>query len=145
MATVGAPLEGATVVANSHVIVGGPALYVLARLWHLLCERLARARQLAAITITTRDASALHPTQAVTLGMDEDVLRLPACKNATEAYGAFMAGCFGYLDGSCPADKFEDLCRALMGSQSYCLFTIDKRLSRSAPASGPGINRCTRC
>lgn len=37
-----------------------------------------------------------------------------------------MNAIFGLLDGSCDNAKFEDDCRAIIGSQSYILFTVDK-------------------
>lgn len=38
----------------------------------------------------------------------------------------FMSALFSLLDGSSDNAKFEDDCRAIIGTQSYVLFTLDK-------------------
>ena len=38
----------------------------------------------------------------------------------------FMTGLYNLLDGSSDNAKFEDECRAILGNQSYVLFTLDK-------------------
>jgi paired amphipathic helix protein Sin3a len=37
-----------------------------------------------------------------------------------------MSALFSLLDGSSDNAKFEDDCRAIIGTQSYVLFTLDK-------------------
>lgn len=41
-------------------------------------------------------------------------------------YSRFMQVLYGLLDGSVDNSKFEDECRAIIGTQSYILFTLDK-------------------
>ncbi|XP_078431009.1 paired amphipathic helix protein Sin3-like 4 isoform X2 [Wolffia australiana] len=41
-------------------------------------------------------------------------------------YAKFMAALYNLLDGSSDNAKFEDDCRAIIGTQSYVLFTLDK-------------------
>lgn len=38
----------------------------------------------------------------------------------------FMNALYKLLDGSADNAKFEDECRAIIGNQSYMLFTLDK-------------------
>lgn len=38
----------------------------------------------------------------------------------------FMSSLYSLLDGSSDNSKFEDDCRAIIGTQSYVLFTLDK-------------------
>jgi len=38
----------------------------------------------------------------------------------------FMSALYNLLDGSADNTKFEDDCRAIIGTQSYVLFTLDK-------------------
>ncbi|RDY08276.1 Paired amphipathic helix protein Sin3-like 3, partial [Mucuna pruriens] len=45
---------------------------------------------------------------------------------STEKYGRFMNALYNLLDGSSNNTKFEDDCRAIIGIQSYVLFTLDK-------------------
>lgn len=40
----------------------------------------------------------------------------------------FMNALYNLLDGSSDNTKFEDDCRAIIGTQSYVLFTLDKLL-----------------
>lgn len=37
-----------------------------------------------------------------------------------------MSGLYNLLDGSSDNARFEDDCRAIIGNQSYVLFTLDK-------------------
>lgn len=37
-----------------------------------------------------------------------------------------MSALYNLLDGSSDNAKFEDECRAIIGNQSYVLFTLDK-------------------
>lgn len=41
-------------------------------------------------------------------------------------YYRFMSSLYSLLDGSSDNSKFEDDCRAIIGTQSYVLFTLDK-------------------
>ncbi|XP_047269202.1 paired amphipathic helix protein Sin3-like 3 [Capsicum annuum] len=46
--------------------------------------------------------------------------------NSTEPYSKFRNALYNLLDGSSDNAKFEDNCRAIIGAQSYLLFTLDK-------------------
>lgn len=45
---------------------------------------------------------------------------------APNSYSKFLEVLYGLLDGSVENLKFEDECRAIIGTQSYVLFTLDK-------------------
>ena len=45
---------------------------------------------------------------------------------APNLYSRFVQVLYGLLDGSLDNSKFEDECRAIIGTQSYVLFTLDK-------------------
>ena len=45
---------------------------------------------------------------------------------APNLYSRFMQVLYSLLDGSVDNSKFEDDCRAIIGTQSYVLFTLDK-------------------
>ncbi|KAA8529502.1 hypothetical protein F0562_033699 [Nyssa sinensis] len=44
----------------------------------------------------------------------------------TDLYARFMNALYNLLDGTSDNTKFEDDCRAIIGTQSYLLFTLDK-------------------
>nr|CAB3476585.1 unnamed protein product [Digitaria exilis] len=46
--------------------------------------------------------------------------------NPPNLYAKFMSALYNLLDGSSDNTKFEDDCRAIIGTQSYVLFTLDK-------------------
>ncbi|CAA6665487.1 unnamed protein product [Spirodela intermedia] len=46
--------------------------------------------------------------------------------NSPNLYAKFMSALYNLLDGSADNTKFEDDCRAIIGTQSYVLFTLDK-------------------
>ncbi|KAG4151231.1 hypothetical protein ERO13_D04G052000v2 [Gossypium hirsutum] len=45
---------------------------------------------------------------------------------SSDLYARFMSALYSLLDGSSDNMKFEDECRAIIGNQSYVLFTLDK-------------------
>ncbi|PKA63860.1 Paired amphipathic helix protein Sin3-like 4 [Apostasia shenzhenica] len=46
--------------------------------------------------------------------------------NPPDLYANFMTALYSLLDGTSDNAKFEDDCRAIIGTQSYVLFTLDK-------------------
>ncbi|XWS44244.1 hypothetical protein CRYUN_Cryun15aG0027700 [Craigia yunnanensis] len=46
--------------------------------------------------------------------------------SSSDLYTRFMSALYSLLDGSADNAKFEDECRAIIGNQSYVLFTLDK-------------------
>ncbi|KAL7221258.1 hypothetical protein ACSBR1_023248 [Camellia fascicularis] len=91
---------------DSRVFYGNDNFYVLFRLLQILYERLLSAK--------------LNSTLA------ETKWRTAKDANPPNLYGRFMSALYNLLDGSADNAKFEDDCRAILGNQSYVLFTLDK-------------------
>ncbi|KAE9590399.1 putative transcription regulator Others family [Lupinus albus] len=90
---------------DSRVFYGNDDFYVLFRLHQILYERILSAKTYstsADMKWKTKDASSPDP------------------------YSRFMSVLYNLLDGSSENAKFEDECRAIIGNQSYVLFTLDK-------------------
>ncbi|XP_017235252.1 paired amphipathic helix protein Sin3-like 2 isoform X2 [Daucus carota subsp. sativus] len=84
---------------------GNDAFYVLFRLHQILYERLFSAKQ---------------PSSSAEM-------RLKNGKDTgSNPYMRFMKALYDLLDGSSDNAKFEDDCRAIIGNQSYVLFTLDR-------------------
>lgn len=91
---------------DSKVFYGNDSFYVLFRLHQTLYERILSAKK--------NSLSAERKWKSV-----KDT-------NPPDLYGKFMSILFSLLDGSADNAKFEDDCRAIIGTQSYVLFTLDK-------------------
>lgn len=92
-------------VKDSRVFYGNDDFYVLFRLHQTLYERILSAKtnsMSAEMKWKAKDASSPDP------------------------YSRFMNALYNLLDGSAENAKFEDECRAIIGNQSYVLFTLDK-------------------
>lgn len=93
-------------VEDSTVFYGNDSLYVLFRLHQTLYERILSAKTNAKAAeqkwTSTKDSTSL------------------------DSYEKFMRVLYSLLDGSADNAKFEDDCRAIIGTQSYVLFTLDK-------------------
>ncbi|GAV73182.1 PAH domain-containing protein/Sin3_corepress domain-containing protein [Cephalotus follicularis] len=91
---------------DSRVFYGNDDFYVLFRLHQILYERILSAKMNSASAEmkwkTLKDAS------------------------SSDLYARFMTALYNLLDGSADNAKFEDECRAIIGNQSYVLFTLDK-------------------
>ncbi|KAI3808698.1 hypothetical protein L1987_24656 [Smallanthus sonchifolius] len=88
------------------VFYGNESFYALFRLHQVLYDRLLSAK-LNSISAETK-------RRAV-----KDV-------SPPDLYSKFMSALYNLLDGSTDNAKFEDDCRAILGNQSYVLFTLDK-------------------
>ncbi|XAR71204.1 hypothetical protein NMG60_11028366 [Bertholletia excelsa] len=91
---------------DSQVFYGNDTFYVLFRLHQILYERLLSAK--------------LNSTAA------EMKWKTTKDTSPPDLYGRFMSALYSLLDGSADNSKFEDDCRAIIGNQSYVLFTLDK-------------------
>ncbi|XP_052196269.1 paired amphipathic helix protein Sin3-like 2 isoform X2 [Diospyros lotus] len=91
---------------DSRLFYGNDTFYVLFRLHQVLYERLLSAKQ--------------NSTGG------EMKWRTAKDANPPDLYGRFMSALYNLLDGSADNAKFEDDCRAIIGNQSYVLFTLDK-------------------
>eukprot|EP00252_Welwitschia_mirabilis_P014418 TRINITY_DN3168_c0_g1_i2.p1 TRINITY_DN3168_c0_g1~~TRINITY_DN3168_c0_g1_i2.p1 ORF type:complete len:1345 (-),score=339.72 TRINITY_DN3168_c0_g1_i2:26-4060(-) len=88
------------------VFYGNDAFYILFRLHQTLYERILCAKTNAMLIEQNGKNS-------------KDVSR-------SNLYTKFLSALYSLLDGSADNSKFEDECRAIIGTQSYMLFTLDK-------------------
>ncbi|KAH1239232.1 Paired amphipathic helix protein Sin3-like 3 [Glycine max] len=88
------------------VFYGNDSFYVLFRLHQTLYERIQSAK--------------------VNSSSAEKKWRASNDTGSSDQYGRFMDALYNLLDGSSDSTKFEDECRAIIGTQSYVLFTLDK-------------------
>ncbi|KAF5479524.1 hypothetical protein F2P56_000335 [Juglans regia] len=91
---------------DSRVFYGNDNFYVLFRLHQILYERILSAK--------------LNSTGA------EMKWKISNDASSPDLYSRFMNALYNLLDGSADNAKFEDECRAIIGNQSYVLFTLDK-------------------
>ncbi|XP_060959025.1 paired amphipathic helix protein Sin3-like 2 isoform X2 [Cannabis sativa] len=91
---------------GDQVFYGNDDFYVLFRLHQILYERILSAK--------------INSTGG------ETKWRTSKDLSSLDLYGRFMTGLYNLLDGSSDNAKFEDECRAILGNQSYVLFTLDK-------------------
>lgn len=91
---------------DSRVFYGNDSFYVLFRLHQTLYERIQSAK--------------INSSSA------ERKWRASSDTTPTDLYARFMSALYNLLDGSSDNTKFEDDCRAIIGTQSYVLFTLDK-------------------
>ncbi|KAK9038348.1 hypothetical protein V6N11_023224 [Hibiscus sabdariffa] len=92
---------------NSCVFYANDDFYVLFRLHQILYERISFAK---------------------TNSMDSEMKWKNSEGTSPDLYARFMSALYSLLDGSADNAKFEDECRAIIGNQSYVLFTLDKLL-----------------
>ncbi|XP_010936783.1 paired amphipathic helix protein Sin3-like 4 [Elaeis guineensis] len=88
------------------IFYGNDSFYVLLRLHQTLYERILSAK--------TNSSAA------------EKKWRTSKDTSPPDLYAKFMSALYNLLDGSADNTKFEDDCRAIIGTQSYVLFTLDK-------------------
>ncbi|KAA8530290.1 hypothetical protein F0562_004999 [Nyssa sinensis] len=91
---------------DARVFYGNDTFYVLFRLHQILFERLLSAK--------------LNSTSA------EMKWRTAKDTSPPDLYARLMSALYNLLDGSIDNAKFEDDCQAIIGNQSYVLFTLDK-------------------
>ncbi|XP_062111773.1 paired amphipathic helix protein Sin3-like 4 isoform X2 [Humulus lupulus] len=91
---------------DSRVFYGNDSFYVLFRLHQTLYERIQSAK--------------------INSSSGERKWRASSDTSSTDLYARFMNALYNLLDGSSDNTKFEDDCRAIIGTHSYVLFTLDK-------------------
>lgn len=91
---------------DSRIFYGNDSFYVLFRLHQTLYERILSAK--------------INSSSA------ERKWRSSKDTSPPDLYAKFMGALYNLLDGSADNTKFEDDCRAIIGTQSYVLFTLDK-------------------
>ncbi|KAG4128480.1 hypothetical protein ERO13_D09G023200v2 [Gossypium hirsutum] len=91
---------------NSWVFYANDDFYVLFRLHQILYERILSAK--------------------TNLAGGEIKWKHLKDTSSSDLYARFMSALYSLLNGSTDNTKFEDECRAIIGNQSYVLFTLDK-------------------
>ncbi|CAH2066493.1 unnamed protein product, partial [Thlaspi arvense] len=91
---------------NSRVFYGNDSFYVLFRLHQILYDRILSAK--------------------INSSSPERKWKTSNSTNPADSYARFMNALYNLLDGTSDNSKFEDDCRAIIGTQSYVLFTLDK-------------------
>ncbi|KAK1410142.1 hypothetical protein QVD17_36676 [Tagetes erecta] len=91
---------------DCNIFYGNESFYVLLRLHQVLYDRLLSAK----INSTTAETK----------------WRAAKDNSPPDLYSRFVSALYNLLDGSADNAKFEDDCRAILGNQSYVLFTLDK-------------------
>ncbi|XP_059648928.1 paired amphipathic helix protein Sin3-like 4 isoform X2 [Cornus florida] len=92
--------------SDSRIFYGNDSFYVLLRLHQTLYERIQSAK--------------INSSSA------EKKWRASNDTTSTDMYTRFLNALYNLLDGTSDNTKFEDDCRAIIGTQSYVLFTLDK-------------------
>ncbi|KAI3954048.1 hypothetical protein MKW98_017872 [Papaver atlanticum] len=95
---------------DSRIFYGNDSYYVLFRLHQTLFERILSAK------INSLSSDKKWRTSKET--------------GSSDLYARFLSALYSLLDGSADNTKFEDDCRALIGTQSYVLFTLDKLICK---------------
>ncbi|KAJ0241243.1 Paired amphipathic helix protein Sin3-like 4 [Hirschfeldia incana] len=91
---------------SSRVFYGNDSFYVLFRLHQILYDRILSAK--------------------INSSCPERMWKTSNSANPADSYSRFMNALYNLLDGTSDNPKFEDDCRAIIGTQSYVLFTLDK-------------------
>ncbi|KAG0503340.1 hypothetical protein HPP92_003412 [Vanilla planifolia] len=90
---------------GSRIFYGNESFYVLFRLHQTFYERILSAKKNSTAAEKKWRSSKEPPP---------------------DLYSKFMSALYSLLDGTADNTKFEDDCRAIIGTQSYVLFTLDK-------------------
>ncbi|XP_026443607.1 paired amphipathic helix protein Sin3-like 4 isoform X1 [Papaver somniferum] len=104
------PVLGDKEKKDSRIFYGNDSYYVLFRLHQTLFERILSAK------INSLSSDKKWRTSKET--------------GSPDLYARFLSALYSLLDGSSDNTKFEDDCRALIGTQSYVLFTLDKLICK---------------
>lgn len=111
--------------AKLNILYGTQSIYSFFRHFHCLYERLIKARTLAA----SHFEEELEKRPDLIAKM-EPMLSQKKEEFKSERYELIYLRCLcSILRGNLEAAKYEDFCRAYLGSQSYLLFTMDKLIN----------------
>ncbi|GAB4820057.1 hypothetical protein N2152v2_007103 [Parachlorella kessleri] len=110
--------------AHCRLLYCNEQLYVLLRLHQYIYDRLRVARQCA---LDKGKQASFHRGGEVGQGPNEEVW----VSAARTVHGQFMDMVTDLLEGRLDVSNFEDNCRALLGTNSYVLFTLDKLVSKT--------------
>ncbi|EPS70392.1 hypothetical protein M569_04368, partial [Genlisea aurea] len=95
---------------KSEIFYGTDSFYLLFRLHQMLYERMQSAK--------------FHSSSP------ENKWKILNDAHSADPYARFKCALHNLLDGTSDSMKFEDECRAIVGAQSYILFTLDKLIHK---------------
>ncbi|CAL0311942.1 unnamed protein product [Lupinus luteus] len=114
---------------NSEVFYGNDSFYVLFRLhqlaYHPVYYSIVKITQ---SQISTRSETLYERIKSAKINSSSAERKWRASNDTTspDQYDRFLNALYSLLDGSSDNTKIEDGCRAIIGTQSYLLFTLDK-------------------
>lgn len=115
--------SGCRSVDDSGVFYCNEPFYIFFRLHHYLYDRLWMARKCSRSQERTSYPGNVRETNDVDHQDDSD-------EGTEKVHGQFMAMVYQLIDGAMEMSQFEDLCRSLLSTNSYVLFTLDKLIFR---------------
>lgn len=123
---------------SEQILLGNSHLYIFIRLYHIVLDRLAAAREMAskASQASGDDAATENGATALPAGSAEQEARRRAIAKLKEEAGgdlylAFLAALRQLVEAKLEAATYEDILRTLLGSNAYILFTLHKILSQA--------------
>ncbi|CAN8067113.1 unnamed protein product, partial [Agarophyton chilense] len=143
---------------ENKTLYGDEAVYLMFRLYHFIFERIDTARTLAKEQIADREwrrsmneegrkkltirthalkieSKPWHITKVLNGAEIDNKFKLgPETESPEEIFSTFVEHTKEFGKGKLEWAKFEDKLRVLLGSDSYCLFTIDKALQKLVKA-----------
>lgn len=131
---------------SSQLLLGNSHLYVFVRLYHIVIERLAAAREMAAKASEAKGDEPMGDVGGAggENGAAEAVLSAASAEQAARAkmiaalkeeaggdlYRVFLLALRQLVEAKLEASTYEDILRTLLGSNAYILFTLHKILSQ---------------
>ncbi|KAK9905961.1 hypothetical protein WJX75_009654 [Coccomyxa subellipsoidea] len=109
--------EAGTASRIGRIFYGSEPLYIFFRLHQLLYDRLRRAVRCAACI---DQPGSFNPDLSAGMPLPE------LDEKGQKAHAQFMTYVFDLIDGTRDSSQYEDDVRALLGTNSYVLFTLDK-------------------
>eukprot|EP00941_MAST-03F_sp_MAST-3F-sp1_P000344 g344.t1 len=100
----------------------GSTLYLFARMYHVLYDRVLKAKQLCSEQRRSSRNFVLHPVEE----LQSSAWQAKHEHSSSTDYSAFLSLTCNLLDGTIGTTRFEELLQESMGTGSFLLFTIDK-------------------
>eukprot|EP00178_Gracilaria_changii_P028053 TRINITY_DN949_c3_g1_i1.p1 TRINITY_DN949_c3_g1~~TRINITY_DN949_c3_g1_i1.p1 ORF type:complete len:1871 (-),score=307.17 TRINITY_DN949_c3_g1_i1:6806-12316(-) len=150
--------SGTLATSKISTLYGDDAVYLMFRLYHFIFERIEIARTLAKEQVADREwrqemneegekrlkirthglgikSRPWHITKGLNGAEIDNKFKLgPESESPEEIFDTFIGHTKAFAKGKLEWAKFEDKLRVLLGSDSYCLFTIDKAFQKLVKA-----------
>jgi len=101
---------------------GSNSWYFFVRLYHILYDRIGKAKQLCSEQRRSSRNFVLHPIEQIKSGE----WRTEHSGNSAADYSMFLTSVCNLLDGTIGTTRYEEILQESMGSGSFLLFTVDK-------------------